>query len=540
MNRDDWKSELNELLDSLTDRELTDDQMERLDEIVGSNSDARHFYMRHMLMVSLLEREDASDMSVSLPAQTPDATAAGQQKYSAPLLILVTAAVVLLMVGGMLGWLSIQRSTILPSPTTAEIARPELLDRGIALVGRAVDLRTSDGNEVRQGDTLEPGSLTLDAGLLALEFYSGASVLVESPAQLELIDSMTVVCRFGKVTARVPSQATGFTIRSPQTEVVDLGTEFGMDVSADGETSVHVFDGEVELYDLASNRSPESRRSLTAGGGMELGPNGQRREIDAQRGHFVSDGRLRERDKAQRQQNFERWKEHSEAVGMDARVIAYFPFLRDEDDDRALMDYSPNGKHEGSIVGCAWATGRWPAKGALEFKRPGDRVRIHIPGEYESLTWAAWVRVDGLDRRFNSLLLTDGFEVGAPHWQITRAGDLVLGIRHSELRADFTDYVASGALDLRGLGQWQHLVTVYDRPNSQVTSYLNGDPISRSPISQNTALRIGDAVIGNWGRSIDESVAPYRNFNGSMDELTVYGAALNADEVKQLHASGRP
>ena len=42
------------------------------------------------------------------------------------------------------------------------------------------------------------------------------------------------------------------------------------------------------------------------------------------------------------------------------------------------------------------------------------------------MTWTAWVRIDGFERGLNALLLTDGFEEGAPHWQLSNKGEIIL------------------------------------------------------------------------------------------------------------------
>jgi hypothetical protein len=47
------------------------------------------------------------------------------------------------------------------------------------------------------------------------------------------------------MTVRVPGPATGFEVLSLQGNVIDLGTEFGISVSADGATDVYVFEGKV-------------------------------------------------------------------------------------------------------------------------------------------------------------------------------------------------------------------------------------------------------------------------------------------------------
>jgi len=52
--------------------------------------------------------------------------------------------------------------------------------------------------------------------------------------------------------------------------------------------------------------------------------------------------------------------------------------------------------------------------------------------------------VDGLDRRFNSLLLTDGFEINRPHWQIRQDGRLILGISQQENKTDRCQQATAG------------------------------------------------------------------------------------------------
>ncbi len=43
---------------------------------------------------------------------------------------------------------------------------------------------------------------------------------------------------------------------------------------------------------------------------------------------------------------------------------------------------------------------------------------MQIPGGFGSLTLAFGVKIDSLDRWYNSLFLTDGYDKGEPHWRI--------------------------------------------------------------------------------------------------------------------------
>src|SRR5207249_1491314 len=82
-------------------------------------------------------------------------------------------------------------------------------------------------------------------GLAEIRFQCGARVVLQGPADFELLSASSARLKHGKMTARVPGPATGFEVLSPQGQVIDLGTEFGMSVSEDGSTDVYVFEGKV-------------------------------------------------------------------------------------------------------------------------------------------------------------------------------------------------------------------------------------------------------------------------------------------------------
>ncbi|PHR90003.1 MAG: iron dicitrate transport regulator FecR [Blastopirellula sp.] len=426
-----------------------------------------------------------------------------------------------------------------PPANTTVTQLEEPTDDGVAVLTKAVDAVWNDENSPAVGVPISPQDIRLSSGLVQLEFYNGANVIIEGPAHLELIDSETVICHFGKVRARVPQHAQGFTILSPGVELVDLGTEFGMEVSQDGNTSVHVFEGKVELYDLDSDRDMNSRRELLAGDAVEVAMAGETRSIEVEESTFVSVVKLDEMELKSQQERFLRWKELSVKIANDERAIAYYSFQTESTTSRVLENQTAeNSNHlDGTIVGSSWAEGRWPGKQSLEFKRPSDRVRVHIPGEFKSLTFAAWVRVDGLDRKFNTLMLTDEFDPGEPHWQINREGQLILGVNHPDQKAH--DYKSPTIINLQNLGQWIFLATVFDADNSTVSHFLNGKMISEEALMGSTMLKIGNAEIGNWGVPISKTRAAIRNFNGRIDEMMIFDAAIADREIRSMYRIGR-
>jgi hypothetical protein len=110
----------------------------------------------------------------------------------------------------------------------------------------------------RAGTTLRVGRLTLPHGQLELRLASGVRLDVFAPADVRFVDAMQVRVSLGQVTADVGDRGKGFIVTTAQTEIVDLGTKFGVAVSEPGHTDVVVFEGEVELFDRISGRRADA------------------------------------------------------------------------------------------------------------------------------------------------------------------------------------------------------------------------------------------------------------------------------------------
>jgi hypothetical protein len=71
--------------------------------------------------------------------------------------------------------------------------------------------------------------------------------VIQGPAQFSLEDYEKMKLAYGKLYAAAPSQAIGFRVNTPSCGVIDLGTEFGVNVTDQGETSVHLFKGKAAV-----------------------------------------------------------------------------------------------------------------------------------------------------------------------------------------------------------------------------------------------------------------------------------------------------
>jgi hypothetical protein len=421
------QQELHDLLSALLDGALSSEEQDRLGNLLRQHPQARDLYLAYFdLHASLALGADAADLSRLLPlaaVELPPREVAPDP--AAPLLLrrrrtrrIVRVALGLsaLAAGVLLAVFLWPRPAAVVPPAKEE---PE--DRTVAVLLQALGAEWESDEPVRRpGTPLAPGRLRLKSGLIHIEFYSGALVILQGPADFELIASTEAYCARGKLWATVPPLAQGFTVGSPKYDLVDRGTEFGLDVGAGGQTEVHVFHGKVDLYKPGADREAAAPQALKTGQGVRLEEAGEARPIPSNPAAFPSAQRLAERLQAERERRRQEWLEAGKELRRDPGLLVYYPFQDEEPWSRTLRDQAAvrpgPGAHNGTIVGCTWTTGRWPGKRSLEFKQVSDRVRLHVPGEFDALTLMAWVRADALPNRFNALFMTDSwddFQAGA-------------------------------------------------------------------------------------------------------------------------------
>lgn len=515
----------------LREGEISAREVRQLRDLLMGSREARQTFLRTNQLECLLETVSTAAGTPSKPLAAKEIRT-GSRRMPAIVSVGALAAGVLFFIGLGIGTLRIP-----PSAAVTETTQ-ETTDDGIALLTRSVDAVWKGEAQPVAGSILSAGKLQLVSGLAQIEFYSGARVILDSGVDLELVSSNEAICHKGRLRAYVPPAARGFSVKSPRFELVDLGTEFAMDVGTGGEAQLQVFDGEVELYPPDGKRAPDQIRRLVGGAGLSWQSSGATSKLAIDPASFPSFDDVRERTETRAQEQLKEWREWNRTLPDDPRIAVRYDF---EGDSRILRDSGSSEAH-GSIIGCEWTNGRWADKGALEFKRPSDRVRVNIPGEYDQLTMTAWVRADATPERLQGLLLTDGYEQGHVHWQLAPPGGLRLGVRIPGATEGLsaTGYGSPPIFTARQVGVWSFIATVYDRRVGMVRHYLNGREISSEAIQFDQPLSIGSAEIGNWGVPLKNSASPVRNFVGRIDELTVWKVALGVDELREIHGKTMP
>jgi ferric-dicitrate binding protein FerR (iron transport regulator) len=125
------------------------------------------------------------------------------------------------------------------------------------------------------GTRLGPRDIRCASGTFKLVFDAGVVVALEGPADLRILSGKRILALRGRITAHVDGRARGFAIETPNTLVVDQGTEFGVEIDASGQTDVVVFQGLVDLAHSEPADHPAPIKRLARGEGMRVGSAGR-------------------------------------------------------------------------------------------------------------------------------------------------------------------------------------------------------------------------------------------------------------------------
>ncbi|HEX7262239.1 MAG TPA: hypothetical protein VF258_10525, partial [Luteolibacter sp.] len=215
---------LRSLTDAWLDGTISQEEAHDLEHLLLADPAARRYFF------------DAVELEVALP------TAAAKSPRVAPLPVRNAfpwwKAAAVFMIGAFAGAMIWQ---VRPSPTQATVSRAPAVARVTGMLG----ISWGDATGLH---ALNPGVDTeVQSGLVELTFASGARAVLEGPASFQVVDDNSMRLSFGKIVAEVPKEATGFTIVYAGGDIVDIGTEFALEVPKSGRAAnFGVFRGEIE------------------------------------------------------------------------------------------------------------------------------------------------------------------------------------------------------------------------------------------------------------------------------------------------------
>jgi len=520
--------ELNELCNAAVEGTQTAEQRETLSQWLRSSAEAREFYVRAMgLSASLFSY--AGEMQADAPGPVPARPAGAPLRlvrWLAPLAAIAAVLAVSVWVG--------HRT----KPKTGT-AKATTSDEFVAQLTGAKGCRWADAATPASGDHLHKKQrLNLAEGFAEITFDSGAQVILEGPARLDINSAWDATLYSGTLKATVPPEAVGFRVAGPAVEVVDLGTEFSMIADGGGTTDVLVLKGSVEaapqnaadqqtvlLREKESCRFDESGTSAVSDSDEKFARFGQPEPLN----RFAPPTRLVH-------WSFDETAGRTvKAVAFGARPGSYDARLESVSDDAAASQH-PAGRRERALR----FDGKLFAKAAF----PG--ISDNSPR-----TIAFWVKVP------KDAPLSNAYAMVAWRAQSTQVGPKSVHVGWNRnplegtvgvLRTDYGAGFALGATPLRD-GRWHHVAIVYvPGPESgapvQVKQYVDGrfegegkpSPPGRRSAPATTASEDGASAIDSiWlGCRLGISGPRKERFSGEMDELFIADRALGPREIVRI------
>ena len=262
--------ELETHLTDLFEGRIQTEALEELQRELRANPEARIAYRDHARLQNALEfRAEGTD-----PMRVIDMEQVVERRQHRILRTAGMAAVAVLVLTGVVMSLVLTRT---PPPTLSFASSP----------GSEVSVSHQlAGEDAPEGLTLEPGSrLEVINGTVELSFDSGVRGIVRGPADLTLHRDDLLYLSRGTAWFEVPEKAVGFMVNTPDFNLTDLGTEFGIISRPEFLDEVHVFEGKVEVTNRHGLKKGET---LVGGQARVAAPAGRWKETPLRRDPFLT------------------------------------------------------------------------------------------------------------------------------------------------------------------------------------------------------------------------------------------------------------
>ncbi|TWU44804.1 FecR protein [Rubripirellula tenax] len=393
-------------------------------------------------------------------------------------------------------------------------AQPDASTGQLATVVSRIDALLTNGEANWDATELVAGEYQLRRGLVHLQFDGGVMVYVEAPAQFSVISGKRLVLQHGRLSANVPPEGIGFTVDTPEAEVVDFGTEFSVDVEG-GASEIHVFDGLVRVNPGASNQRDASRSV----------------DLQASQAVRITDGAAELEDisiaTARFIRNFDEPRlNYVRAVKRLSPLAHYRMPIR----DRGLVSEPP--KYSGVLL---TGEGKRPPHAQGVFVGGSLRVgvdstgrggRVDLPPALSTGQFSLTVFVYLETPAHGAIVATnlDG-ERGNFGLSLNENGMLQASVRR---RNDDVLSVSGGSV--LPLKTWRHVVVTADGENLQL--YEDGKLVASKPCK---ALATTDAETVWFGTDARAN----RVWGGRIDEVALFDRALTEEEVAALYRTAQ-
>jgi hypothetical protein len=385
-----------------------------------------------------------------------------------------------------------------------------------------------------EGSPLATGQHRLRAGRVTLTFFNGVMLSLQGPADLDLISVERIFCQQGKLRARVPAGAQGFTVLAPGAAVVDLGTEFGLNVATEGKAELMVFEGKAEVSVLNAEGHTLSSELLNAAQAVEVDPGaGRIRDLAAAPEQFVAAPELIPpalvlgagyADEIRKSRPLGYWRFESMADGLLPSELPGGPPLRSTGpvalagapgDNRCVV-FGPTKAEQHLVMDGSWTPPR----------DTGHAVE-------------AWALAEEFNAGTLFNLTSRVEERAQDHTLILELTGRSHHLVHDPCRVRYLDRWPpgrTGGVNVFSRGmyipyRWHHLVA--QKLRDRLELYMDGELVGSAPAEADEATLPCRVMVGRLKHGRQPTLDQIRQFVGRLDELAIYDHPLAAEEIRR-------
>jgi hypothetical protein len=535
----------------LTERSLAHKNSLRVSTDLLDDLDDSQSSLHDATVLAAIREEDVDDIadeSVILPIAEPQINQSSPA--ISPLIIRISgAAAILLLTILVTFWAT--RSSPLPTvalnrlPITAPVPSPVPM----AHLGAAVRAEWDNQSpSPAVGSVITDQTLQLKSGWVRLDFPSGVAAVVEAPARFSVPSAMAVKLELGKITADVPQLGHGFSIEAPTCRAVDLGTDFGVAVTREGQSEVQVFKGKVSFSATPLNSqsiSPSPAQILTAGEGRRVTEQGGAVvATSANPAAFVQPEQFDRWIGASASNLLDSWRSFNEQLSRDPSLMLFYTF--DDQDQTVIKNHAVGTAGIYDLPydaghGPTWIAGRRPDIPALDFNASKSQYLVLPSGpitQTGSITGCVWIKLRSYVS-YGSII---------KNWGNRNSGTFhlgIAGITHDlEIELDGTRANGPFIRDPHALplDQWMHVAFVSD--GTTVRLYRDGKQVASGPsrpIQSDPPMKCLSIGCKTDDNGITPAAGPSSGFwDGQIGEIALFNRALTADEIARMSEIGRP
>lgn len=510
------ETRIQELLEGV----LSDKYWPELQEILNTSDEARRLYCQHAQIRGLLIQRSKGIKSLNSPAPVIPLNELIQsdRKKSRRFAFVAAAAVILITL------------------FTMRIFFVEKTDPNhqFALTSGSIYVLSHDNeNDTPKGLVLKKGSrLQLSQGTVELTLNSGVRSVIQAPADVTLHQDDTLFVNQGIAWFHVPTEAVGFKVKTPDLDIVDLGTEFGVFSRPHDHDEVHVFQGQVKV---TAKRIRQESSILKAGESVRVDPIGQLKPVPARDSAFLTSlpdslPYLHWSFDEPNTNSFSANGSHPEAESMVTRSVS------PSSNSGFISVPGKFGNAAQSLGEKTFIDTNWPGIGGDAPRTMTYWIKLSPRQQYLHPTVGWGQRPDFGTRSFHSFINT------------TSTGTVVAGISFGGLWFTGKTPIADG--------QWHHIAHVYTgRSDSngypEIYNYIDGKAEETTVSSYHNALKKdkkGNIIIDT---ETSARAAPLRIFHHlikgsepytitpSIDELFIFQATLGPQQIESLYLNNK-